>query len=166
MTAEEVLIKEIGNEYLPIKEIDSNLWDMILKAMEKYAVEVVKNEHQYNRSTVYKVLSNKGQVAGEYTSKIMAQSACDNINNGYCIGSDLFYSVVEITPYRLLVPIEKALELHSFPFEIDGNYAAWYMSEEEYMYQLTNASEFWVIKYKNGVLEAEFDDLWQDTWYK
>lgn len=107
----------------------------------------------------YKVLSNGGSVEYQGNNWDYATEVCINLNAEYQ-NADVFFSVVEITPFRLLMPLREAEELHSFPYEIVyDDMAAWYMSRREYEHQLNSPNTRWLIH--NNV--ADFDDVWYET---
>jgi hypothetical protein len=107
----------------------------------------------------YKVLSNRGQVGYQGNNQDHALEVCINLNAEYQ-NTDVFFSVVEITPFRLLMPLHEAEKLQSFPYEIVyGDKAAWYMTRKEYQRQLNSPNTRWLIL--NHV--ADFDDVWYET---
>ena len=107
----------------------------------------------------YKVLSNRGSVAYQGNNQDYAAEVCVSLNAGYQ-NTDTFFSVIEITPFRLLMPLREAEKLHSFPYEIvyDGM-AAWYMSGREYERQLNSLNTGWLIL--DNV--ADFDGIWYES---
>lgn len=107
----------------------------------------------------YKILSNRGGVEYQGNNQNYATEMCVKLNAKYQ-NTEVLFSVVEITPFRLLMPLHEAEKLHSFPYEIvyDG-VAAWYMSRREYERQLNSPNTRWLIL--NNV--AEFDDVWYET---
>ena len=107
----------------------------------------------------YKVLSNGGSVEYQGNNWDYATEVCINLNAEYQ-NTDVLFSVIEVTPFRLLMPLREAEKLRSFPYEIvyDGM-AAWYMSRREYRRQLKNLNTGWLIL--NNV--AAFDDVWYET---
>ncbi len=107
----------------------------------------------------YKVLSNRGQVEYQGNNLDYASEMCVNLNAEYQ-NTDVRFSVVEITPFRLLMPLHEAEKLHSFPYEIVyDDKAAWYMTRKEYQRQLNSPNTRWFIL--NHV--ADFDDVWYET---
>lgn len=115
----------------------------------------------------FKLLSNRGQVGGKYNSLETATEMCLRLNTEFQ-NTEVFYSVVEITPFRLYIPLADAEMLQTFPYEIielGGAFAVWYMTEEEYREQLSALDDCWRIRFKGGELEAEFDDEWYDDHY-
>ena len=107
----------------------------------------------------YKVLSNRGSVEYQGNNWDYATEVCINLNAEYQ-STDTLFSVVEITPFRLLMPLREAEKLHSFPYEIVyDDMAAWYMSRREYAHQLSSPNTRWLIF--NNV--AAFDDVWYES---
>lgn len=107
----------------------------------------------------YKVLSNRGRVEYQGNNQDYALEVCVNLNAEYQ-NTDVLFSVIEITPFRLLMPLHEAEKLHSFPYEIVyDDMAAWYMSRREYARQLSSPNTKWLIL--DNV--AAFDDVWYET---
>lgn len=163
MLAEKIL-KDTINELSPktlINNIDSNLWDCILYAMEKYAIIAIE-EGRGDLIMYYKILSNKGFVAGTFEDPDKAYRECMRLNKNYVDINNKFF-VVGITPYRLYTTIEEAEKIHSFPYEVIDDKAVWYMSREEYHKQIIDDNNPWLIKYEEGTIVAEFDSNWYNN---
>ena len=113
----------------------------------------------------YKVLSNHGQVAYAGPNQHVATNICIERNAEYQ-NTPIFFTVVPITPYRLLTDIRMAELTQSFVYEIVSPYkVAWYMTPLEYQLQLNRPDSVWLIKGYNQplfTLEAQFDDIWYE----
>lgn len=112
----------------------------------------------------YKVLSNKGGVEYSGGNLELATEICLALNTKYQNTSE-YFSVVEITPYRLLIDLAEAELWSSFPYEIVGiAWAAYYLSLQDYWNQLNNPDAFWHIKTKIGYITGTFDDRWYEEY--
>lgn len=115
----------------------------------------------------YKILSNVGVGNIYLASKEVTKKLCDILNNAVK-GTDIVFSIIEETPYRLIVPLNIAMELHAFPFEAvitdNKTYAAYYLTEREFREQSEDETGLWHINCGNKVLTATFDDAWFDAY--